>query len=484
MKSTLRVLAYGLDTLVLNIHAADILLRPTKGTVAKELQEELDLLKEQSQQTEELIPTRFVFDGVPLCMTQKGGSGFQWILTSSKLALAVNRGKKMAMLAQVRCSSEYLWSVHDPGRVLSEVMTFLLPIFGNDLYPAVSSCDMALDMAGFVLPTLQEIKENFITRAQLDAQHPLTSLPDGGMIDGPEEIRRRWRQVTGLPFGSRSGAVSAILYDKTHEIKYQSPKKQWFHDIWLQAKDKQGRPLWDGESSVWRLEVRYKRPALHDGDVENAFDLEERLPGMWSYAVGHLGGDVDGLPDGWLRYVVPTDDTNRSRWPVHPDWEVVQTAFQPVPLEETDYQREQKEQEEYLHLADAELEARPFAVDPQKSPFKRRRPSAAAPAGQHASSPGQAPAVPSSLPPDSFDVKPFIRQRKRKVEVERMVAQITGCAITLQAWLPTAPGVEPDISETFHHIFQQSEEYLEKTGRDFIQSVRKKRDVYSIENND
>jgi hypothetical protein len=36
----------------------------------------------------------------------------------------------------------------------------------------------------------------------------------------------------------------------------------------------------------------------------------------------------DGLPDGWLRYVVPTeDDRNQSRWPVHPDWVVVQSAF-------------------------------------------------------------------------------------------------------------------------------------------------------------
>ena len=39
------------------------------------------------------------------------------------------------------------------------------------------------------------------------------------------------------------------------------------------------------------------------------------------------GGD-DGLPDGWLCYVLPTEeDTNRSRWPVHPAWVVVQSVF-------------------------------------------------------------------------------------------------------------------------------------------------------------
>jgi len=40
-----------------------------------------------------------------------------------------------------------------------------------------------------------------------------------------------------LPFGARGGALSALIYDKTHEIKYKSPEKAWFHDLWLQVKD-------------------------------------------------------------------------------------------------------------------------------------------------------------------------------------------------------------------------------------------------------
>ena len=40
-----------------------------------------------------------------------------------------------------------------------------------------------------------------------------------------------------------------------------------------------------------------------------------------------LDGAADGLPDGWLRYVTPTKDSNRARWPVHPAWVVVQGAF-------------------------------------------------------------------------------------------------------------------------------------------------------------
>ena len=199
--------------------------------------------------------------------------------------------------------------------------------------------------SGWMLSSVQDVKEHFITRAQLDDQMPVDAAYDG-MIDGPDHIKRRWRRITGLPFGARNGQVSALLYDKTHEIKYKSPQKAWFHDLWLSVKQDDGTPVWDGEAPVWRIEMRFKRRALHEfqqenaeGEVvfhgiENAYDLMERLPLLWSYAVGHVGGGVDGLPDGWLRYVVPTEDTNRSRWPVHPDWQVIQTAFQPVEAQE------------------------------------------------------------------------------------------------------------------------------------------------------
>jgi hypothetical protein len=146
------------------------------------------------------------------------------------------------------------------------------------------------------------------------------------MIDGPDRIKRRWRRTTGLPFGQRASAVSALLYDKTHEIRYHSKEKVWFYDLWPVPKDEEGRPC----EPVWRLELRYRRKALHEFEIETVWDLLEHLADLWTYGTGHVGGDADGLPDGWLRYVVPTADTNRSRWPVHPVWEVIQSAFAPA----------------------------------------------------------------------------------------------------------------------------------------------------------
>jgi hypothetical protein len=48
---------------------------------------------------------------------------------------------------------------------------------------------------------------------------------------------------------------------------------------------------------------------------------------LWAYAAGQGAGGPDGLPDGWLRCVVSSSDKNRSRWPTHPVWQLIQAAF-------------------------------------------------------------------------------------------------------------------------------------------------------------
>src|SRR5579884_708924 len=374
MDSSVRIVGCGVDTLVLNIYPTDSEGALVERRLDEALQEELRLLKERAQVEEEDVVTRFVFDGGNLLMRTKGSEGFNWILHNQSLTLAVNRGSKMRLLGQVRLSSQYLWSVGHLDRAISDVHLFLATVFGDDILLQPSSLDLAVDVVGLELGTVADVEQHFVTRAQLDERMPLDAAEDG-LLDGPDQIKRRWRRMTGLSFGARNGQVSALLYDKTHEIKYHSPTKAWFHDLWLSVKDKDGQAVWDGQAPVWRIEMRFKRRALHEfkqetakGEVlfwgiENAYDLMERLPLLWSYAVGHVGGGVDGLPDGWLRYVVPTEDTNRSRWPVHPDWQVIQGAFAPLVLPESDVERKEREQEEILQQVDEELVARPFVQE-------------------------------------------------------------------------------------------------------------------------
>jgi hypothetical protein len=474
MESMVKILGAFLDTLVLNVYPTDAKFEIEERRVDSHLQEELMLLKEQAQELEEDVPTRIAFNGAPLLMRAKGGDGFNWIMHNHWLTVAVNRSSKAQILGQVRCSSAYLWRVRDLGQIIVDVHQFLITIFGEYIVPHVSSCDLAVDVMGLDFSSVQQVKEHFVSRAQLTGLIP-SSAPDDGMIDGPDLIKQRWGHITGLPFGARGGALSALIYDKTHEIKYKSPDKAWFHDLWLSVKDLDGNPVWDSESPVWRIEVRYKRPALGEmlqegvfHGIDNAYDLEERLPGLWSYAVGHTDGGEDGLPDGWLRYVIPTEDTNRSRWPVHPDWHVVQSAFASVVLPESDYERDEREQEELLQLVDEELEARPW-----KDASKMVK--------CHSSS-GSAP-VALSLPALPLDLAPFMRRRRYQVNLRRMVAQIAGCSITAEAWRPAGrlAGAQPDLSDTFHFLYEEVESYLEEKKRNFNEQVQKKRVLYSVE---
>jgi hypothetical protein len=76
------------------------------------------------------------------------------------------------------------------------------------------------------------------------------------------------------------------------------------------------------------VEFRFRREFLRVVGIDWAYTLIDALKALWGYATGHVNDGTDGLPDGWLRYVMPSEtDLTRSRWPVHPAWRVIQGAF-------------------------------------------------------------------------------------------------------------------------------------------------------------
>ncbi|WP_126552063.1 hypothetical protein [Dictyobacter kobayashii] len=242
-----------------------------------------------------------------------------------------------------------------------------------------------------------------------------------------------------------------------------------------------------------RHEMRFRRPALRemkqvaqvvkDGEeheevlfhgIEDAFLLETYIAGLWGYAVGHVDGGADGLPDGWLRYVIPSEtDVNRSRWEVHPDWQVIQSAFAVPELEESEYECEEREKEELLSEVDAYLEEHPWQdVTPPVRKRKKsvvKRPDYVAPV----------------VDPLHFNLAPYIRERKRHVHMERMVAQLTGCMSTFEAWRAHSDdrlpgGVHADLSDTLSVYYRLAETYMLQRQKDFAETVRKKRVLYHI----
>ncbi len=521
MQSPVKLLSVCPDTLVLNVYPTNGHYQIERVDMSLALKGELEQLKKLAQDLEQPVPSRFIFRGSNLKMQAKGGDGFNWILKNNDITLAVNRSSKMLLWGQVRCSSEYLQTTRNLGGTVCDVHIFLMSIFGQLITLQPSALDIAVDVAFLDLGTIQDVKQHFVTRAQLTGQLPADEREL--LLDGPDAIKERWGRLTGLPFGSRTGALSALIYDKTHEIKYHSPEKSWMVDIWEMNAEKQGFCLLKS-AQIWRIEMRLKRPALNEMAQEEAFhgindayELEAHLPGLWAYAVGHVGGSpVDGLPDGWLRYIIPSEtDTTRSRWPVHPDWSTIQSAFVPEPVEESDYEREQREREEILSDLDAYLALHPDALPsrssrssrpsvsppppPRLQPFQPFGPAAlAAPAPDALIDLSEVPSPPaidettSAL--DLIDLAPYVRKRKHEVNMRRLVAQIAGCLITAEAWRkpaalsPPAPGdpdheepVEPDISSTVHYVYTLVESYLSEKKRDFSEAVHKKRVLSDLE---
>ncbi len=314
------LVGFGVDTLYLNVLYSnpDNSLKKTKRTLEPDIMSELMDLQESAKEQESEIASGWEFEGVPLMMQSHGaGKGqWAWLLTSSLLDLSVSRGRLNGIIAQVRLSSKFLWHEECTGDTLSKVRRLLVEIFGDEIYVQVSSVDLCVDIVGWN-PGILDWQERFLSRATGD-----NGYPGDGLIDGPDKAVRRWKQITGLIFGSYSGRLACKIYDKTLEIQQKSPEKKWFHQLWKKYD-------WDGESDVWRIEFHFTREFLRDLHIDSAYDLLDRFSEMWSYAVGRIGGSPDdGLPDGWLRLVVPNEqDYTRSRWPVDAAWEVVQSAF-------------------------------------------------------------------------------------------------------------------------------------------------------------
>ncbi len=311
-----QIVGRGVDTLVLNVAYADQQFHPVKQELDTDLQEELNNLQGQARLAETPVVSRWAFKGFPLFIKEKGSRGqWRWILSCPLLTVAISRGRLSPLIAQVRLSSEYLWSCESVCDAIVETELLLFDLFGDYLWIQVSEVDLCADSVGWDVASTNW-QDAFVSRAVGQDVRP-ADLPD----DGPDVARLRWKQIATLDFGKHRSPISCCIYHKSAEIRQKSPTKVWFHDLWK-------RNGWDGCAEVWRVEFRLTREFLHSVHIEHVQDLPERLPSLWEYCAGRPGGAADGLPDGWLRYVVPSPtDTTRSRWRVHPAWEVIQRAF-------------------------------------------------------------------------------------------------------------------------------------------------------------
>ncbi len=344
MSKQAKIVARGIDTLVVNGFYTDEQGNPVKKDLEDTLWGELRHLKEGAIAESGEIPTQWTFAGQTLHIQPNGGNHgqFPYLLKCPFVTLAVSHGKWNG-IAQVRLSSEYLWGCQGLSAALVEVNAFLNEFFQADIYLQLSDTDLCVDIAGWDELLTLNIRRDFVSRSRKRVPHY--------EADWTCETASEYSyglQPSGFDFSPR-GSMSCTIYDKTREIKKSG--KLWMEDVWrVNGWDE------DEDETVIRLEYKYSREAVHQmkqegvfHGIESAYELIDRLEVLWAYAVGQVGGGSDAeYPDGWLRCVVPTeDDSNRSRWPTHPNWVIVQQAFTvicEVPVQFGKIIRKRKEQ--------------------------------------------------------------------------------------------------------------------------------------------
>ncbi len=87
------------------------------------------------------------------------------------------------------------------------------------------------------------------------------------------------------------------VYDKIAEIKQQSDK------VWFFL-------LWEEDENVWRIEWQIRKAVLKKFGIVTFNDLKNRQGDLLYY----LAVEHDTLR-------IPNNDSNKSRWPLHPLWD-------------------------------------------------------------------------------------------------------------------------------------------------------------------
>jgi hypothetical protein len=110
----------------------------------------------------------------------------------------------------------------------------------------------------------------------------------------------RGRRIESVMIGKMPGR-QIIVYDKAREIRVHE-KPYWWH-FWGLDEDR-----YDGE--VWRVEIRAGKDELDNWNLRS-FENFERIAG---------GVILHTLQT--IRLTHPTDDSEASRWPNHPLWDL------------------------------------------------------------------------------------------------------------------------------------------------------------------
>lgn len=200
------------------------------------------------------------------------GSGFPLLLENDSFSIQCGEFNKPNFFVTYR--SHALWHQSAMGlhrRFLAWADSVGLEPYKNE---SLSRVDFTFD---YWIDAIDFDEDNFVTTAVKDNQH------------------RKNRKVQTFTFGT--SPIVLRVYNKSDEIAEKSGKT-WFY------------PLWGGqECNVWRIEWEIRKAMLRLRGIRTFADLADGQ------------GDVlRPLVESAASLRMKTDDSNRSRWPLHPLW--------------------------------------------------------------------------------------------------------------------------------------------------------------------
>lgn len=194
---------------------------------------------------------------------------------------------------RVQFRAEYLHST-DLGEAISWI-TLLLHAEGIEVDWKVSRLDLFIDIQGWEID--QSDRDLFQCRAK-----SFHAYSEGS-------------QVSGFNFGRRkSNTILARVYNKSMQMK--SENKQWTHLIWSKK--------FDPNQTVWRIEFEFNSQYFRECHLDSLEEVINHIGSIWKNATL------------WLTHRYPSEDSNKSRWPISEEWKMVQgasLAAHAVPLE-------------------------------------------------------------------------------------------------------------------------------------------------------
>lgn len=270
-------LAVGIDTLLVSYYLDGLGLD----------WEMLAFEKERLHHDKRATHAELKFGGETLALHRGAGRPYSYMLTND--AFTIRIGRHNHPTCTVRFASETLWR-YGVGSLNSRFAEWYRKLGARMTRPeVVGRADVAFD---FHVPEIDFGYSNFLSVADKDAQW------------------RQARKTQSFQFGKSQ--IVFRFYDKVAEIEKES-HKYFLYDFW-------GR-----NSDVWRAEWQVRGDKLKDSGIATIAQLGSHMPAL-----------INDLANRHTTLRVKTDDSNRSRWPLHPIW---RACWKPRPRWASDHMR-------------------------------------------------------------------------------------------------------------------------------------------------